>query len=102
MPERSETDRQVEGPGEGQDAGVGPYPRGARVRTTRPREHASGEVDAGDRSLTHGCEDGHARAGAAAHVQSAAERAKRAQRAFGRVKHAIGGAKRRAVELRGK
>ena len=47
-------------------------------------------------------EDPQARAGAAAHVQSPAERAERAQRAGGRVKHAIGGAERRVVELRGK
>ena len=54
------------------------------------------------RFLALGFEDPHARAGAAAHVQSPAERAERAQRVSGRVKHAIGGAKRRVVELRSK
>jgi ketosteroid isomerase-like protein len=65
------------------------------------REHAGAEVGARDRSLAQGCEDPQARAGAAAHVQSPAERAERTQRAGGRVKHAIGGAERRVVELRG-
>src|SRR2546429_602215 len=59
-------------PAKGRARGVGPYPPGVRVRTARLREHA--------------------RAGAAAHVQSRAERAEWAQRVGGRVKHAIGGA----------
>ena len=101
MPERPEADRQVEGPGEGQGPGVGPYPPGAGVRTARLREHAGAEVDARDRSLAQGSEDPQARAGAAVHVQSPAERAERGKRAGGRVKHAIGGAERRVVELRG-
>ena len=102
VPERPETDRQAEGPGEGQGPDVGPYPPSVRVRTARLREHAPAEVDAGDLSQAHGSEDPHARAGAAAHVQSPAERAERAQRAGGRVKHAIGCAKRCVVELRSK
>ena len=102
MPERTETDRQVEGRGEGQGPGVGPYPLGVRVRTARLREHAGAEVDAREPSLAYGRQDPHARAGAAAHVQSRAERAKRAQRAGGRVKYAVGGAERRVVEFRGK
>ena len=48
-----------------------------------------------------GSEDAHARAGAAAHVQSPAERPEPAQRAGGRVENALGGAERRVVELRG-
>jgi hypothetical protein len=113
VPERPETDRQVEGPsegrGEGQGADVGPYPRRVRVRRARLREHAGAEVDAGVRSLAQGSQDPQARAGAAAHVKSRAERAERAERAAraqraqrvgGRVKHGIGGAERRAVELR--
>ena len=71
------------------------------MRTARLREHAGAEVDARDRSLAQGSEDPQARAGAAAHVQSPAERAERGKRAGGRVKHAIGGAERRVVELRG-
>src|SRR5271166_5936538 len=102
VPERPEADRQVEGPGEGQGPDVGPYPPGVRVRPARLREHASAEVDAHDPSLAQGFKDPHARAGAAAHVQSPAERAERAQRAGGRVKHAIGAAERRVVELRSK
>src|SRR2546430_1623343 len=89
-------------PAKGRARGVGPYPPGVRVRTARLREHARAEVDAGDLSQAHGSEDPHARAGAAAHVQSRAERAEWAQRVGGRVKHAIGGAKRCVVELRSK
>ena len=77
------------------------YPRRVRVRSARLREHAGAEVDARDRSLAQGFEDPHARAGATAHVQSPAERPERSQRAGGRVKHAIAGTERRAVELRG-
>ena len=101
MPERAEADRQVEGPGEGQGPDVGAYPRGVRVRPARLREHASAEIGARDRSLAHRSQDPHARAGTAAHVQPPVERAERAQRAGGRVKHGIGGAERRVVELRG-
>jgi hypothetical protein len=100
VPERSEADRQVEGPGEGQGPDVGPDPRGVRVRAARLREHAGAEVGARDLALAQGPEDPEAGAGAAAHVQSPAERAERAQRAGGRVKHAIGGAERGVVELR--
>jgi hypothetical protein len=99
---RTETDRQVEGPGEGHGPDVGPYPLGVRVRTARLREHASAEVGAREPSLAHGCQDPHGRAGAATHVQSRAERAKQAQRVGGRVKHAGGGAEGRVVEFRGK
>jgi hypothetical protein len=102
VPKGTETDGQVEGPGEGSGPDVGPYPLGVRVRTARLREHASAEVDAREPSLAHGCQDPHARPGAATHVQSRAERAKRPQRAGGRVKHAVGGAERRVVEFRGK
>ena len=45
MPERPETDRQVEGPGQRQGPGVGPDPPVARVRTARLCEHARAEVD---------------------------------------------------------
>src|SRR6202000_3048885 len=102
VPERTETDRQVEGPGEGQGPDVGPYPLGVLVRIACPREHARAEVDARDRSLAQGLEYSHARTGTAAHVQSPAERSERAQRDVSRVKHPTGGAKRRLVELRGK
>jgi hypothetical protein len=100
--ERPETDRQAESPGEGQGPDVGPHPPGVRVRTARLREHARAEVDTGDLPQAHRSEDPHARAGAAAHVQSRAERAKWAQSAGGRIKHAIGCAKRCVVELRSK
>src|SRR2546421_9278133 len=62
VPECPETDRQVEGPGEGQGPDVGPYPPGVRVRTARLREHASAEVDARDPALAQGFQDPHARA----------------------------------------
>ena len=57
VPERSEADRQVEGPSEGQGPDVGPHPPGAGAGTARLREHASAEVDARDRSLAHGSQD---------------------------------------------
>jgi hypothetical protein len=92
--------RQVEGLGEGQGQDVGSYPLDVRVRTARLREHASAEVDARDPSLAQGLQDPHARTGAAAHVHSPAERPERTKRVGGRVKNALGGAKRRVVELR--
>src|SRR6478736_2809326 len=75
VPKRTETDGQVEDPGEGSGPDVGPYPLGVRVRTARLREHASAEVHARQPSLAHGCQDPHARPAAATHVQSRAERA---------------------------
>ncbi len=81
-------------------AGPGPRPR-ARVRLAGLGQHARAEVDPGDRPLAHRRQDRPARAGAAAHVQSRAERAEPAQGPGGGAEDGVVGAERGVVELRG-
>lgn len=106
VPERAEAHGQVERRGEGEGAGVGPYPAdgGSRARiVTEPGrglgEHARAEVDPGHPLLAHLPQHPHPGPGAAAEVDAPTERAERPYRPGHRVQHPLRRTERRVVEL---
>jgi hypothetical protein len=107
MAERAEADSQIEGPREGQRAGVSTHPvhrhtRRIPVRGSRRGEHGRAEIDAGDPFTAHFPKNAHPGSGAAADVEPGAERAERTNRTCHRVEQASAGPERRPVEFRSK
>ena len=93
VPECSEGDREIEDLSERSGPGVGPHPRGVRMRATRLREHAGAPWH---RDLRTSMPAPVPRA----HVQSMAERPEFGQGVGGRAENVVRGAKGRVVELR--